>query len=325
MGTTTDNRPVPLLETIGADDLVAKEMPPISMVVGNVIPAGLFLLAGDPKAGKSLLLQDLSLSVATGTHAWGTFEVPTGDVLYIANEGGERSFRDRVVKMLNGRAAPSRLRIGETREPLGGRLEVQLKTWLSRAKEPRLVVIDTYTSVAPDTRGVNRHQEDYNALAGLASVANAHPDLLLVVVHHTNKSEQTDVMHRISGSQGMTAVTDGNAVLSRHTASNRCVLSIRPRNAPEADLLLERHPVRLTWSVVADNERGMLSGSRQDVLSWVEEHETATAKTVAAALGMNEDAARQVLGRMADDGQILRLKRGTYAPLSRESLVSQGD
>ncbi len=323
MGTTTETRPVPLLETIGADDLVAKEMPPISMVVGNVIPAGLFLLAGDPKAGKSLLLQDLSLSVATGKRAWGAFDVPTGDVLYIANEGGERSFRDRVVKMLDGREAPGRLRIGETREPLGGRLEVQLETWLVGAEEPRLVVIDTYTSVAPDTRGVNRHQEDYNALAGLATLANAHPDLLLVVVHHTNKSEQTDVMHRISGSQGMTAVTDGNAVLSRHTASNRSVLSIRPRNAPESDLLLERHPERLTWSVVADNERAMLSGSRQDVLTWVEENGATTAKAVAAALGMNEDTARQVLGRMADDGQILRLKRGTYAPVSHESRASQ--
>lgn len=323
MGTTTDNRPVPLLETIGADDLVAKEMPPITMVVGNVIPAGLFLLAGDPKAGKSLLLQDLALSVAMGRPAWGAYAVPTGDVLYVANEGGERSFRDRVVKMLDGKEAPSRLRIGGTKEPLGGRLEVQLETWLQHAKEPRLIVIDTYTSVAPEIRGVNRHQEDYNALSGLASLANAHPELLLVVVHHTNKGEQTDVMHRISGSQGMTAVTDGNAVLSRHTASNRSVLSIRPRNAPEADLILERHPDRLTWSVVGDNERSMLSGSRQDVLVWVEENGPTSAKKVATALGMSEDTARQTLGRMADDGQIQRLKRGTYAPLSHESRPSQ--
>lgn len=80
--------------------------------------------------------------------------------------------------------------------------------------DARLVVIDTYASVAPETRGVNRHQEDYNALAGLADVARRFPDVLFVLIHHTRKSEGEDVMQRISGSNGMTGATDGNACSS---------------------------------------------------------------------------------------------------------------
>jgi hypothetical protein len=324
MSNTNDIHPVPLLQTIGADDLVAKELPPIPMVVGDIIPAGLLLLAGDPKAGKSLLLQHLAVSVASGGQAWGTYDIQQGDVLYVSNEGGERSFRDRLVKMLEGEPAPSRLRITETREPLGGRLEAQLDAWMAEVLEPRLIVLDTYSSVAPITRGINRHQEDYNALAGLAGLLTQHPDTLMVVIHHTNKSEQTDVMHRISGSQGMTAATDGNAVLARHTASNRCTLSIRPRNAAESDLILERHAENLKWIVVSENERDLLSDTRQRVLQWLDACGTsATAKQIGEALGLSPEAARQALARMSKDGQLCKEGRGLYKSIAGASQPSR--
>lgn len=37
------------LVTIAAGELMAKDLPPIRMVVGDCLPAGLLLLAGDPK------------------------------------------------------------------------------------------------------------------------------------------------------------------------------------------------------------------------------------------------------------------------------------
>ena len=163
---------VPSLTTEGCDDLLRRDLPPVTMVVGDVIPAGLLLLAGDPKAGKSLLAQDLALCIAAGTPAWGCLAVPQGSVLYLANEGGQRSFRARMEQMLGSEVAPTNLRIAYESEPLGARLEAQLDMWLTEHPDARLVVIDTYASVAPETRGVNRHQEDYNALAGLADLAN---------------------------------------------------------------------------------------------------------------------------------------------------------
>ena len=176
--------PIEPLKTIGADELVAMDLPPIRMVVGNHSPAGVLLLAGDPKVGKSLLMQHLAVCVAADLPAWGSLAVEGGSVLYLANEGGERSFRERLVKMLGTHAAPSRLRIAETKEPLGERLECQLEWWLAGEADPRLIVIDTYSSVAPEMRGVNRHQEDYNALAGLADLATRYPDTLIALVHH---------------------------------------------------------------------------------------------------------------------------------------------
>lgn len=314
MGQHNETSAVARLTTIGADELLAKDLPPIRMVVGDVIPAGVILLAGDPKVGKSLIVQHLGLSVAMGEPAWGSLHVDAGDVLYIANEGGERSFRDRLAKMLDGRAAPSRLRITETNEPLGARLEVQLEWWLAEAKDPRLVVIDTYSSVAPEGRGINRHQDDYNALAGLADLGKRWGDTLFIVVHHTRKADGDDVMHRISGSQGMTAATDGNAVLSRHTAARQCVLSIRPRNAEESDLVMERDPETLRWKVVGSDERAQLSDGRQRILAWLEQHPDGGApKTIATETGLGYENVRQYLTEMTAARQIKRVRRGWYA------------
>ena len=305
--------PLPLtIQT--ADELAVEQLPPVTMVIGDIWPAGLYLLAGDPKCGKSLLIQDLALAIATGSRAWGAYPVTQGDCLYLAWEGGRRSFRDRILKMLNGEPAPARLSIAYESAPLLNGLEEQIELWLREQSAPRLVVIDTYAAVAPEGRGVARRQGDYKALAGMRDLAAAWPDTLFIVVHHTRKSvagEREDPMQRISGSTGMTAVTDGNAVLSRAIGSPHCTLDLRPRNSEEVHLVLGRDE-RLRWRPAGTDERALLSQPRQEVLAWLDEHEGGTPAQIAESLGADPAAVRQVLGAMLADHQIARPKRGYY-------------
>ncbi len=306
-------KPTPLLVTETAAELLKRELPPIRMVVGNHIPAGLILLAGDPKAGKSLLCQDLAISVATGQAAWGSLEIEEGDVLYLAREGGDRSFRQRLQQMLGSSDAPERLDIAYSSEGLGGELETQLEWWLSSANDPRLVVIDTFAAVAPTKRTGNVYSDDYASLSGLADLATRWADTLFIVVHHTRKAESEDVMQRISGSNGMTGATDGNAVLTRHTAALQCVLSVRPRNAEESELVLQRDSATLRWTVVQGDERAALSGGRQRILGWFDLHpEGGSPKMIAGDLEMSHDQARQFLVQMEKARQVVRSERGWY-------------
>lgn len=314
----TTDKPIPDLVTESAAELLARDLPPVKMVVGDILPAGLVLLAGDPKAGKSLLLQHLALAVATGSPAWGQYPVEQGSVLYVANEGGDRSFRDRIAAMLDGDDAPAGLHIAYQSEPLGARFEFQLEVFLTAYADTRLVVIDTFASVAPEVRGVNRYQEDYNALAGLADLAKRYPNVLFVLVHHTRKSEDGDVMRSISGSHGLSGATDGNAVLSRHTAARQCVLTIRPRNAEETEVVLTRDD-NLRWSVVGADERAQLSTGRQRILEYLEgQTEAATPQQVAKALGMSSDSARTYLSEMTKVRQVEKVGRGRYLPATKE-------
>jgi hypothetical protein len=308
---TTDDYVAPLL-TQTAEDLMNEDLPPIRMVVGDVIPAGLLLLAAQPKTGKSLLLQDLGRCIAAGHPAWGSLPIERGRVLYVANEGGKQSFRDRLVKMLAGQPAPDNFDIAYNSDRLGSGLEDQLRAWLTAHGDARLVVIDTFASVAPTMRGVDRHQEDYKALAGLAALAQEFPAVLVVVVHHTRKSEGEDVMDSISGSNGLTAATDGNAVLRRKTGSKRLVLTIRPRNAEESELTLERGE-NLCWSVVGNDERAQLSATARAILSLLESSgEPLGPKAIAAHLDEDYDNVRQHLVTMLKGMLVEKVSRGLY-------------
>jgi hypothetical protein len=161
-------------------------------------------------------------------------------------------------------------------------------------------------------RGVDRHQEDYKALAGLAALAQEFPAVLVVVVHHTRKSEGEDVMDSISGSNGLTAATDGNAVLRRKVGSKRLVLTIRPRNAEESELTLERGD-DLCWTVVGEDERAQLSSTRQRILAVLEsQSEPLASREVAEALGLSDDSVRQQLSKMLRDKQVEKVSRGKY-------------
>ncbi|WP_217634895.1 AAA family ATPase [Micromonospora pattaloongensis] len=123
---------IPALETEGANELLARDLPPVRMVVGDIIPAGLLLLAGDPKAGKSLLMQHLALCIALGAPAWGSLPVEAGDMLYLTNEGGQRSFKARLEAMLTDAQPPER------RRPLflAGRAGTPARTSKSRPGYP---------------------------------------------------------------------------------------------------------------------------------------------------------------------------------------------
>ena len=66
--------------------LLDMDFPPPSWLVPNVIPQGLTLLAGRPKAGKSFFALEVSLAVASGGYAFGSnkHQCGQGKVLYCA-------------------------------------------------------------------------------------------------------------------------------------------------------------------------------------------------------------------------------------------------
>lgn len=317
-------------DIVTAQELVATPMEPIQMVVGDIIPAGLFLIAGDPKVGKSLLFQDLALAIATGEKAWGEYEVEKGDVLYMANEGGDRSFRDRLIKMMDlpadfpgeltgdaAEPAPPGLKITKTDLLLGGKLESAIHTWLNEtATDPRLVIIDTLASVTEETGGSNRHLEDYKALASLAELATGWPKTLFIVIHHTNKGEGTSVTQRISGSNGLAAATDGIGLLTRNVASPNCTFTLIPRNAEECELTMQRGQ-NLRWGVLGDDEVAQLSGARQQLVKLLEASaEPVTPAAAAKELCLEAPTVRKALVEMAKKGQVTKHSHGHYVAVA---------
>jgi len=75
---------------ITAAELQTKQFPPLRFVVPDLIPEGLTLLAGKPKVGKSWMVLDIAIAVASGRYTLGNLKPEQGDVLYLALEDGGR-------------------------------------------------------------------------------------------------------------------------------------------------------------------------------------------------------------------------------------------
>src|SRR3954453_4701824 len=161
------------LVTVSASALMAKEFPPTDYVVEGYIAEGLTVLAGRPKLGKSWLALDLAISVASGGAALGSVQVQQGSVLYLALEDNERRLKSRLSQRLQARPVPEGLVFATHCPRLDKGGTEAISGWLDGADQPRLVIIDVFTKVRPESLGrESPHEADYRALAPLKRLAD---------------------------------------------------------------------------------------------------------------------------------------------------------
>ena len=226
------------LETYSAAELYGKalEMPPV--IVEGLIPAGLTVLAGAPKRGKSWLTLQLAVSVAAGVPFLG-MATEQGDVLYLDLESRQYRVQSRLNALLPGRA-PERLQIAHEADGLDGGLLTQLGDWCAEVSKPALIIIDTLGRVkGGGRRGENAYEGDTRIFGGLQKFAMRH-GLGIVAVHHTRKSmPETDYFERVSGSMGLTGVCDEVIVLGgKRTEPDNVLLNASGRDFDPVEMVL---------------------------------------------------------------------------------------
>ena len=182
--------------------------PPVSWAVPNLLPAGLAILGGTVKIGKSWLALDIGLNVARGLNCLGGFRCANGPVLYLAlDNDSERRLQERVrhISLLDD-DAPIEF---HTTWPTGPDAIAAVQEWITEVARPRLVVIDTLVRVEPDfDKGDGAYSCSTEALTRWARLAIDN-DLSVLAVHHDRKSfgdtTKQDWVDRFSGSRGLTA------------------------------------------------------------------------------------------------------------------------
>ncbi len=88
-------REIQPLSVVSGEDLADMRLEPIRFCVEGLLPEGLSVLGGAPKAGKSWLVLDLGIRIARGDPLW---ELPTkkGDVLYLCLEDSLNRVQERL-------------------------------------------------------------------------------------------------------------------------------------------------------------------------------------------------------------------------------------
>ena len=303
-----------------SDDLLDDTIPPPKPIVDGLLYEGMLLFGGKAKRGKSWMMLDLALSVATGKPVWGHFAVPEPQpVLYIALEDP----RGRIKRRLEGlrpdiadaRADGYLHLVYKVPKLNKGGLE-KIQGYIESGRY-RLIVIDVLAKVEPAARqGAEKtYLEIYEMFESLQDLNREHP-LCLAMITHLRKSEAEDIFDTLHGSVAYQGVQDALWVMDRPPQNAVAVLHTRPNDGEEQVLHVSFAGGR--WEFLGHDADIRLSQERQAVREILEENEQGVSiANILKGLSHPRDryqAVKKLVYRMLEDDQAVRIGRGLYGP-----------
>ena len=245
-------------DLLSSDLILTTEWPEPKWAVPNLLPAGLSILGGAPKVGKSFLGMQMTLAVVSG----GVFldrKVEAGPALYFALEDPPRRLQERMRKQGWVQGLPADFltlgsfeeRIGDLRTGGAERIARQIER-----KGYRLVVIDTFSrALLGDQNDVREMTAWMSPLQEIAH--NCSCAVLLIDHHRKNGGFENNVVADIMGSTAKGAMVDTALGLYKERGENTAELAISGREVPEK-----------TIHLVMDWETGFWAEDDDDRLTW---------------------------------------------------------
>ena len=241
------------LETISATDLLAQPVEPLGFTIDEILPHGLFILAGSSKIGKSWLALDMSNCVAGGDTFWG-YPVEQGDVLYLALEDNNKRLQSRLSKVSSicNSDARTDIHFVSRVKKLGCGLSEQITEFLDAHPRTRLIVVDTLQYIRNSGNYSGTYSSDYHDMDALREIIAAR-DLTMLLITHSHKSEDTDPVNRVHGSAGLTGAVDGIFILEKKRRnSDKAKLTIASRDADDHQFDLRFDRVSCRWILIGE-------------------------------------------------------------------------
>lgn len=293
-----------------ADELWDMSFPPVSWIVPDYIAAGLTLLVGAPKLGKSWLALDICNAVARGGYTLGDRHCPKGDVLYAALEDNPRRLKDRLRKSCGSNPGKGLTFWTEMDRLDAGGIEA-LREWIVAAENPRLIVLDTLMIVRPEKRrDENPYDYDGRCVRPLKELADEF-GVAICVIHHTRKAEAGDKLEKVSGTNGLTGAADTTIVLDRD--GEGVTLSGRGRDIAEFETALEFQKDICRWRVLGDAREVRQSDERKAILDALAgQADPLSPREIADVSGHPYGGVRYLLHKMASAGEVQKVGRGKY-------------
>lgn len=293
-----------------APELWDMHFPPVSWIVPDYIAAGLTLLVGAPKLGKSWLSLDIARAVAEGGFVLGDRHCVQGSALYAALEDPPRRLKDRLRRVCVNKPTNALTIWTEMRMLDAGGLD-DLRDWIAQADNPRLIVLDVLNKVrAAPMKGEAPYAYDYRSVEGLKELADEF-NVAIVVVHHTRKAEASDKLEKVSGTNGLPGAADTTIILDRD--GEGVTLSGRGRDIEEFETALEFDKDTCRWRVLGDAREVRRSDERKAILEALAgECEPVGPNVIADVSGLANGNVRYLLHKMAKAGEVQKVGRGKY-------------
>jgi predicted ATP-dependent serine protease len=296
-------------KVIWANELEKAELPEPSWLIPGILPdAGVSVLAGMPKVGKSWLALQFAIAVATGRDTNGIEACKQTRVLYLALEDTERRIKSRLANAKLG--FPENLCFAyEWKRLHEGGLE-ELRRFVGE-NNIGFVIIDTLAKVRPPQNGKgNPYAEDYQHVGLLKSLADEH-GIAVLLVHHKRKAKGLDPIEDVSGTTGLTGAVDTVLLLDKKRGEEDGTLLVTGREVEEEVFALKFTDCK--WEICGSASEYAKTEERQRVLEVLREADgPLSVKEIAELIEKSEAATRMMLSRMCKEGVITRSARGCY-------------
>ena len=227
-----------------AQELLEEPITEADWVIEDLLPVGAHILAGAPKIGKSWMVLAMGLAVSMGTPFW-DYAVCQGSVLYLCLEDTYARVKKRLWKLTD--EANDRFYLANSAATIKDGLVEQIDYFVIAHPDLKLVFIDTFQKVRSPTCD-SIYAADYGDFSALKAVADKH-SLAMMVVHHTRKMTDEDIMNTVSGSSGITGSADSIWVLKRASRGvGDATLTVTGRDVEFRELKLALRDCR--WNLI---------------------------------------------------------------------------
>ena len=292
---------------LAADYIEGRIGRPEMLVPGLLPKAGLAILAGKEKIGKSILAQNLALAVACG----GVFlrqRLEQGTVIYIAAEGGKAPMAERLIRIMGSPSLPAELLLyfGQPPQPLDRPEGAQWLEGLIRRAEARVVVIDTLARCMSPL-----DWNDYGRMAGVVGRLEEmaiSSGVLILAVHHVRKAEAEDAFEGVLGTRGVTASASAVVVMSGGRFSRYRWLEGMGREFQGGEFVV-RWDDDFRLDLESDWIQALPDALREVYEALQAYPDGATAGDIASSVGISMYAAHDRLHRLAGKGLVERRTR----------------
>jgi hypothetical protein len=305
------------MDTGDAALLLTQQFPPVAWVIEKILPSGIYILAAAPKVGKSWLIMQKGLAIASGGTFLG-FQCVQGDVLYLALEDNDRRMQRRLrAQGADALDTESLKRFHyKTKWP---RLNEQgaeaLDEWIAVHPATRFIAIDLLENFRAPRKGkADPYSQDYEALTAVRELTRKYPDIAFEFVHHTRKMNATDPLDEISGTQGIAGSADGVLILKRPRGNSRGELHVIGRDIEhDGAYALDFNKVNCKWEMVGEASKVETSAGRAAVLTALAAlGGTASLADVTMQAGKAKQYVFQLLGELVDRGFVTKPAKGMY-------------
>ena len=252
-GKLTEDKPqaVQQLNITPAPVLQTANLPPVSFLIEGILPDGTSLLTAASKIGKSWMVLDLGLCIASGGAFLGHNTKQAG-VLYLALEDSLHRLQNRMNKILGGKPAPEQFYFATEAPKLDNGLLDTLDDHLKKHPDTKLIIIDTLQKVRgqalPRESG---YAQDYREMETIKDFMDKRGVSTIFIHHNRKMKDDDDPFNMISGTNGIMGAADTIWTITKASrADEEATLHITGRDVEQSDTVIRFDKGEWRWQKV---------------------------------------------------------------------------